>query len=245
MTAPLLRVDRLTKRFGGLVANEDVSFEVGAGEIVGLIGPNGAGKTTVFNSLAGFFAPTSGAILLDGVPVAGLPPEVVAARGVARTFQIVRVFRSMTVLENVMVGAMLRHRAVPRAADRAREALRFTGLERRAWEPAGRLTVAEQKRLELTRALATEPRLLLLDEVMAGLTASEVQQAVELVRRIRARGIACVVVEHVMEGIMPVADRVLVMENGRKIAEGPPAAIAADPAVIAAYLGEDYRAPGA
>ncbi len=245
MTAPLLRVERLTKRFGGLVANEDVSFEVGAGEIVGLIGPNGAGKTTVFNSLAGFFAPTSGAILLDGVPIAGLRPEVVAARGVARTFQIVRVFRSMTVLENVMVGAMLRHRAVPRAEARAREELRFTGLERRAGEPAGRLTVAEQKRLELTRALATEPRLLLLDEVMAGLTGSEVQQAVELVRRIRARRIACVVVEHVMEGIMPVADRVLVMENGRTIAEGPPAAIATDPAVVAAYLGEDYRAPGA
>ncbi|HEU4381958.1 MAG TPA: ABC transporter ATP-binding protein [Anaeromyxobacteraceae bacterium] len=245
MTAPLLRVDRLTKRFGGLVANEEVSFEVGAGEIVGLIGPNGAGKTTVFNSLAGFFAPTSGAILLDGVAIDGLRPEVIAARGVARTFQIVRVFRSMTVLENVMVGAMLRHRAVPGAEARARQALGFTGLERRAGELAGRLTVAEQKRLELTRALATEPRLLLLDEVMAGLTASEVQLAVELVRRIRARGIACVVVEHVMEAIMPVADRVLVLENGRKIAEGKPAAIASDPAVIAAYLGEDYRAPGA
>ena len=245
MTAPLLQVDRLTKRFGGLVANEEVSFAVGAGEIVGLIGPNGAGKTTVFNSLAGFFAPSSGSILLDGVPIGGLAPEVIAARGVARTFQIVRVFRSMTVLENVAVGAMLRHRAVPRAQARAREALRFTGLEWRAGEPAGRLTAAEQKRLELARALATEPRLLLLDEVMAGLTVSEVQQAVELVRRIRARGIACVVVEHVMEGIMPVADRVLVLENGRKIAEGPPAVIASDPAVIAAYLGEDYRAPGA
>ena len=245
MTAPLLEVHRLTKRFGGLVANEEVSFAVGAGEIVGLIGPNGAGKTTVFNSLAGFFAPTSGTILLEGASVGGLRPEVLAAHGVARTFQIVRVFRSMTVLENVMVGAMLRHRAVPRAEARAREALRFTGLERRAAEPAGRLTVAEQKRLELTRALATEPRLLLLDEVMAGLTPSEVRQAVDLVRRIRARGVACVVVEHVMEAIMPVADRVLVLENGRKIAEGAPAAIATDPAVIAAYLGEDYRAPGA
>ncbi len=245
MSAPLLQVEGLTKAFGGLVANQDVSFTLEAGEILGLIGPNGAGKTTVFNSLAGFFAPTSGRILLAGVSVGGLPPEVIAARGVARTFQIVRIFRTMTVLENVMVGAMLRHRAVPRAEAHAREALRFTGLDRRGHEPAARLTVAEQKRLELTRALATEPRLLLLDEVMAGLTGAEVQEAVELVRRIRARGIACVVVEHVMEGIMPIADRMLVLENGRKIAEGPPAAIAVNPAVITAYLGEGYRAPGA
>ncbi len=242
---PLLQVERLTKRFGGLTANEDVTFTVGEGEIAGLIGPNGAGKTTVFNSLAGFFAPSAGSIRFRGQEIAGLPPEAVAARGVARTFQIVRIFKGMTVLENVMVGALLRHRAVPEAAARAREALRFTGLERRAADPAGRLTVAEQKRLEVTRALATEPRLLLLDEVMAGLTASEVQEAVEMVRRIRDRGIACVVVEHVMEGIMPIADRMLVLERGRLIADGPPQAIANDPAVIAAYLGEEYRAPGA
>ena len=177
--------------------------------------------------------------------IAGQPPEAVAARGVARTFQIVRIFKTMTVLENVLVGALLRHRAVPEAEARAREALEFTGLERRAGDPAGRLTVAEQKRLEVTRALATEPSLLLLDEVMAGLTASEVQEAVEMVRRIQARGIACVVVEHVMEGIMPIADRMLVLERGRLIADGPPRAIANDPAVIAAYLGEEYRAPGA
>jgi branched-chain amino acid transport system ATP-binding protein len=151
----------------------------------------------------------------------------------------------MTVLENVLVGALLRHRAVPEAEARARDALEFTGLHRRARDPAGRLTVAEQKRLEVARALATEPSLLLLDEVMAGLTASEVQGAVELVRRIQARGIACVVVEHVMEGIMPIADRMLVLERGRLIADGPPKTIANDPAVIAAYLGEEYRAPGA
>jgi branched-chain amino acid transport system ATP-binding protein len=244
VSAALLEVERLTKRFGGLVANEDVSFAVAPGEIVGLIGPNGAGKTTVFNSLAGFFAPTSGSIRLDGREVAGLPPEEIAARGVGRTFQIVRIFKSMTVLENAMVGALLRHREVAGAARVARETLRFTGLDRRAAEPAARLTVAEQKRLEVTRALATSPRLLLLDEVMAGLTPSEVQEAVEMVKRIRDRGIACVVVEHVMEGIMPIADRMLVLERGRKIAEGPPAAIANDPAVVAAYLGEEYRAPG-
>jgi len=245
MTAALLEVEGLTKRFGGLVANQDVSFRVAAGEIVGLIGPNGAGKTTVFNAVAGFFAPTSGAIWLDGRSVAGKPPERMAALGVARTFQIVRVFRTMTVLENAMVGAMLRHRAVAEAARRGRDALGFVGLAARAAEPAGRLTAAEQKRLEVARALATEPKLLLLDEVMAGLTPSEVQGAVELVRRVRARGIACVVVEHVMEGIMPVADRLIVLERGRTIAEGPPAEIARDPAVVAAYLGETYHAPGA
>jgi branched-chain amino acid transport system ATP-binding protein len=244
VSAPLLKVERLTKRFGGLAANEDVSFEVGRGEIIGLIGPNGAGKTTVFNSLAGFFPPTSGQILLDGQPVAGLPPERMAALGVARTFQIVRIFKSMTVLENVMVGAMLHHRAVPAAAEKALEALRFTGLDRRADDTAGQLTVAEQKRLEVTRALACEPRLLLLDETMAGLTQNEVQEAVEMVKRIQALGIACVVVEHVMEGIMPIADRMVVLERGHVIANGPPRAIAEDPVVIAAYLGEEYRAPG-
>jgi branched-chain amino acid transport system ATP-binding protein len=244
-SAPLLEVEKLTKRFGGLTANEDVCFTIREGEIAGLIGPNGAGKTTVFNSVAGFFAPTSGSVRLQGVEIAGLPPEAIAAKGIARTFQIVRIFKSMTVLENVMVGALLRHRAVPAAAERARDALRFTGLERRADDPAGRLTVAEQKRLEVARALATEPRLLLLDEVMAGLTHSEVQGAVEMVRRIQARGIACLVVEHVMEGIMPIADRILVLERGRVIADGPPAAIANDPAVIAAYLGEEYRAASA
>ncbi len=244
MTAPLLEVRGLTKRFGGLVANEDVSFSLAAGEILGLIGPNGAGKTTLFNSLAGFFAPTAGTIRLEGEPVAGLPPERIAARGIARTFQIVRVFRSMTVVENVMVGAMLRTKAVGAAQRLALETLAFAGLDHRAGHPAAQLTVAEQKRLEVARALATAPKLLLLDEVMAGLTPSEVHGAVDLVRRIRARGIACVVVEHVMEGIMPLADRILVLDNGRKIAEGPPQAVAGDPAVIAAYLGDGHRAPG-
>ena len=245
MTAPLLEVRGLSKRFGGLVANNEVGFAVAAGEIVGLIGPNGAGKTTLFNALAGFFAPSSGAIDLEGRPVAGLPPEQMAARGVARTFQIVRIFRSMSVLENAMVGAMLREKAVSKAGRAAREVLSFTGLLDRAGEQAATLTVAEQKRLEIARALATQPKLLLLDEVMAGLTPQEVQEAVGLVRRIRGRGTACIIVEHVMEGIMPLADRLLVLDYGRKIADGPPAAVAADPAVIAAYLGEDHDARGA
>ncbi|HEX8908782.1 MAG TPA: ABC transporter ATP-binding protein [Anaeromyxobacteraceae bacterium] len=244
MTA-LLEVEGLTKRFGGLVANDGVSFSLRPGEILGLIGPNGAGKTTLFNALAGFFAPTSGSIRLEGEPIAGLAPERIAARGVARTFQIVRVFRSLTVLENAMVGAMLRHRQVRLAEVAAREALAFCGMPARESALAANLTVAEQKRLEVARALATGPKLLLLDEVMAGLTAAEVQGAVDLVRRIRARGITCVVVEHVMEGIMPIADRILVLDRGKVLALGAPAAVARDPAVIAAYLGEGFRAPGA
>ena len=238
MSVPLLEVRALTKRFGGLVANDAVSFTLAPGELLGLIGPNGAGKTTLFTSLAGFVAPTSGEIYLDGRAVTALPPEQMAARGVARTFQIVRVFRSMTVLENAMVGAMLHDKRVVAAERAAREVLAFTGLARKAGEAASTLTVAEQKRLEIARALAARPRLLLLDEVMAGLTPPEVQEAVALVRNIRARGIACIIVEHVMEGIMPLVDRLLVLDGGRKIAEGAPAAVAADPAVINAYLGE-------
>jgi branched-chain amino acid transport system ATP-binding protein len=244
MTA-LLEVRGLTKRFGGLVANEDVSFTLDAGEILGLIGPNGAGKTTLFNSIAGFFAPSAGTIHFEGRNVAGAPPERMAALGIARTFQIVRVFQSMTVLENVMVGAMLHDKAPKKAERAARERLAFVGMGHRADHDASLLTVAEQKRLEVARALAARPRLLLLDETMAGLTPFEVQEAVALVRKIRAGGTACIVVEHVMEAIMPLSDRIVVLDSGRKIAEGPPATVAADPAVIAAYLGskDDARGP--
>jgi branched-chain amino acid transport system ATP-binding protein len=237
MTTALLAVRSLTKRFGGLSANEDVTFAVGPAEIVGLIGPNGAGKTTLFNCLAGFYAPSAGSIEFDGETFAQLTPEQAARRGIARTFQIVRTFASMTAGENVMVGAMLRHKAIAAARTIALDTLGFVGLGGRAGFVAGTMTVAEQRRLEVARALATGPKLLLLDEVMAGLNPAEVRGAVDLVLRIRDRGIACVIVEHVMEAIMPIADRIVVLDAGRKIADGPPSAIARDPAVLAAYLG--------
>jgi branched-chain amino acid transport system ATP-binding protein len=238
MTAvPLLAVEGLHMVFGGLVANRDISFSVKAGEIIGLIGPNGAGKTTLFNCLAGFYTPSAGAIHFDGASVGGQTPEQAARRGIARTFQIVRIFPEMTVLENVMVGAMLRSKKIAAARAAAENELVFIGLEHRRDVKAQQLTVSEQKRLEVARALATHPRLILLDEIMAGLTPTEVREASQMVERIRDRDIACIIVEHVMEGIMPISDRIIVLDAGVKIAEAPPAEIAQDPAVIAAYLG--------
>jgi branched-chain amino acid transport system ATP-binding protein len=237
VNGPLLAVRSLGKRFGGLSANEDVTFAVDRGEIIGLIGPNGAGKTTLFNCLAGFYEPSAGVIEFDGEVLAHLTPEGATRRGIARTFQIVRTFASMTARENVMVGAMLHHKRVSEAHKLATDTLSFVGLTARAAAIAGTMTVAEQKRLEVARALATNPKLLLLDEVMAGLNSTEMREAVDLVLRIRDRGIACVIVEHVMEAIMPIAHRIVVLDAGRKIAEGPPDVVARDPAVIAAYLG--------
>lgn len=238
MTAPLLDVRGLCKHFGGLSANDDISFAVARGEIVGLIGPNGAGKTTLFNCIAGFCAPSAGSIAFNGETFAELTPEKAAQRGIARTFQIVHTFASMTACENVMVGAMIRNKRLAKARAVALDTLAFVGLSRRAASVAGTMTVAEQRRLEVARALATRPQLLLLDEAMAGLNATEVREAAELVLRIRERDVACVIVEHVMEAIMPIADRVVVLDAGRKIADGPPEAIARDPAVLAAYLGD-------
>jgi branched-chain amino acid transport system ATP-binding protein len=238
MTTPLLAVTGLSKRFGGLVANDDVSFVVGTAEIIGLIGPNGAGKTTLFNCVAGYHAPTAGTITFEGVARARLTPQLAAQCGIARTFQIVRSFASMTVEDNVLVGALLRTKSVERAHDAAAQALAFVGMQGRGNALAGAITVAEQRRLEVARALATEPHLLLLDEVMAGLNPTEVREAVDLVLRIRDRGIACIIVEHVMEAIMPIAQRVIVLDAGRKIADDVPEAIARNPAVIAAYLGD-------
>jgi branched-chain amino acid transport system ATP-binding protein len=210
------------------------------GTIVGLLGPNGAGKTTLFNCITGFLKPDTGRVRLAGADVTGRSPSELARRGLVRTFQIMRVFPTLTALENVQVGALLRHRRVGEARRRALGVLDELGLGPRAHLRASDLTTAERKRVEIARALATEPRTILLDEAMSGLTPKEVSDSVALVRRLRERGLTIVLVEHVLEVVMPLADTVVVLQQGRKIAEGPPPQVARDPAVVAAYLGPRF-----
>jgi branched-chain amino acid transport system ATP-binding protein len=240
-----LTVQGLSKRFGGLQAVKDLSFEVGEGEIVALIGPNGAGKTTVFALISGFLAPDSGRVRFAGHDLVGLKPHRVSALGVARTFQIMRPFPRLTVVRNVMIATLGQHPDTAEAERRARAVLDELGLGSKADLPAGGLTLAERKRLELARALGTEPKLLLLDEVMSGLTEAETERIVELVRTINRRGVAILLIEHVMRAVMSLAQRIVVLNYGERIAEGRPEAIARDPRVIEAYLGDEEvtRAP--
>lgn len=239
--APLLEIDKVCKDFGGLTANQDISFTVESGQIVGLIGPNGAGKTTLFNCISGYYKPTRGRVQFQGRDVTHLSPEQVCHAGIARTFQIVRTFQDMNVLENVMVGAFARTQNRARAEAAAWDVLRLTGLAEKARARGSGLTIADKKRLELARALATQPRLLMLDEVMSGLTPTESRAAIDLVRQIQAQGVTILMVEHVMEVIMPISSRVIVLNYGRKIAEGTPEWIAQHEDVISAYLGEKYQ----
>ncbi len=243
--SPILETRNVTQRFGGLIANSDVSVAVERGEIVGLIGPNGAGKSTLFNLVAGVFLPTQGSIWFDGVDVTALPATARCARGIARTFQVVKSFESMTVVDNVIVGSLLNAAGMRQAREKALEVLAFTDLIHRAGAPASELIPSEKRRLEVARALATSPKLLLLDEVLTGLTASEAHKGVELVRRIRDSGVTILMVEHVMEIVMPLVDRAIVLDLGRVIAQGKPRDVAQDEAVITAYLGERHRARGA
>src|SRR5579863_2933048 len=243
--AEALVVRHLSKRFGGLRAVQDLSFSVAEYETLALIGPNGAGKTTSFNLITGYHRPDAGSVFAFGRELVGLKPHDICAHGLARTFQVARPFGKMTVLANVMTGAFLRDKRPEVARARAREAIDFVGLTAKEQVPARELTTIDQRRLEMARALATEPRLLLLDEVMAGLNPAEIDQAVALVDKLAGRGLTIVIVEHVMRAIMAVARHIVVLDHGQKIAEGGPREVVANEAVIRAYLGTGYAPPSA
>jgi branched-chain amino acid transport system ATP-binding protein len=237
MTAALLGIDKVSMRFGGLLAVDAVGFDVAQGEIVSVIGPNGAGKTTLFNLLTGQLAPSSGSIRFDGVDISRLPPQKRARLGFGRTFQISQTLTSLTVLENAMVGAFLRHPRLTDAARHAREVLDLVGLGPRAKDRAGALTLNERRRLEVARALATEPRILLLDEVMAGLNPTEVHEVVELVRKLNARGYTFIIIEHNLKVVRTFSKHVVVLNRGAKLAEGTADEVLANPVVVEAYVG--------
>ena len=235
-----LKIENLSKSFGGLTAVNRVTFQVREGEILGLIGPNGSGKTTIFNLISGFLTPDTGNIHLGEESLVGLKPHQICKRGIGRTFQIVKPFSNLSVMRNVRVAVFNREREISGASRQSESLLEFVGLWSKRNEPASSLTLVERKRLELARSLATRPKFLLLDEVMAGLTPVAQQQMIELVKKIREGGITIIVIEHTMRIIMNISDRILVLCFGEIIAQGAPREVAQDPNVIKSYLGEKY-----
>jgi len=236
----ILEINNLVKDFGGLRAVDTLSLSIKAGEILGMIGPNGAGKSTAFNCIAGVYAPTKGDIFFAGKKINGVKPWNLCKNGLARTFQIVKPFRSKSVLYNVMVGSFATTDKTAAAEEKALEVLKLLSFENKKDERAGNLTIAELKRLEIARALATEPKLLLFDEVMAGLRPAEVDEMVKIIKNLRSQGITIFVIEHIMRAIMALSDRIVVIHFGKKIAEGSPQEVASNENVIKAYLGDEY-----
>ena len=237
--APLLEIKHVSKFFGGLAANSDVSFDVNEGEIVGLIGPNGAGKTTLFNCIVGYYTPSKGEVIFDGRRIDGLEPDAVCKLGMARTWQKVRPLTNLSVLDNVVVGALRRTNSVHAAREAAREQLRLVGLDTKETMLAGALPIGERKKLEVARVLATKPKMLLLDEVMGGLNPAESDEIINLILEIRREGITEMVIEHDMKAIMRLSDRIVVLNSGEKLAEGAPKEIVENPQVVEAYLGAE------
>ena len=236
----ILSVNQLSKNFGGLMAVKELSFKLEKGDILGLIGPNGAGKTTVFNCLTGFIPPDQGEILFHGKSVKGLQPFRICQLGLVRTFQIVKPFLTISVLDNVMVGALIKEKSITKARQESMEIIEFLGLGRMANVEAQGLPLPLRKKLELARALATKPKILLLDEVMAGLNPTEVDEIIDLIRQVNERGISILLIEHVMRGVMALSQRVLVINYGERIAEGAPEEVVKDKGVIEAYLGKEF-----
>ena len=236
----MLKLEGVTKRFGGLTAVREVSLEVREGDLLGIIGPNGAGKTTLFHMISGYYRPDEGRILYEGRDVTGLPPHAICRLGLTRTFQIVKPFGNLSVRDNVMIGALTRLRHVREARREAERVIEICGLSAHAEARAKELPIGLRKRLEVARALATKPRLLLLDEVMAGLNATELAGIIELIRRLHADGLSLIIIEHIMAAMMRLAQRIAVLHHGEKIAEGTPAEITRDRRVIDAYLGEEF-----
>ena len=236
----MLKLEGVTKRFGGLTAVREVSLEVREGDLLGIIGPNGAGKTTLFHMISGYYRPDEGRILYEGRDVTGLPPHAICRLGLTRTFQIVKPFGNLSVRDNVMIGALTRLRHVREARREAERVIEICGLSSHTEARAKGLPIGLRKRLEVARALATKPRLLLLDEVMAGLNPTELAGIIELIRRLHADGLSLIIIEHIMAAMMRLAQRIAMLHHGEKIAEGTPAEITRDRRVIDAYLGEEF-----